>query len=78
MVKYEELTHEDKLSALDEVFEVMNPTELEQINALCGQLLIEVLQDIRIRVGDWMAGGGDADDPYIHQQLRYARKFVKE
>jgi hypothetical protein len=30
------------------------------------------------RTGDWLASGGKEVDPYIYQQLRYAKRFVRE
>ncbi|WP_421103131.1 DUF6877 family protein [Sporosarcina psychrophila] len=45
---------------------------------LLQQLPFGVLKDIERRTGDWMWSGGNEDDPYIHQQLRYAKRFVKE
>lgn len=36
-----------------------------------------VLQDINQRVGDWLATGGNENDPYIEQQLRFAKHFLK-
>lgn len=52
-------------------------TALEQINALSGHLPAWVLEDLRIRIGDWMTGGGGPDDPYIHQQLRFAKNVIR-
>jgi len=49
----------------------MNP--LEEINKLAHLLPLEVLQDIDKRVTDWLAAGGEDNDSYIKQQLRYAR-----
>lgn len=51
---------------------------MEKIIRLAPQLLLEVLQDINQRIGDWLASGGNEDDPYIEQQYRYAKRFVKE
>lgn len=53
-------------------------TAYQQIIKLLPQLPFEVLKDIERRTGDWMWSGGKEDDPYIHQQLRYAKRFVKE
>lgn len=50
----------------------------EKIIKIAKQLPFEVLKDVERRTGDWLAGGGKEDDPYIHQQLRYARRFVEE
>lgn len=52
-------------------------TALEQIDALAGQLPAWVLQDLRIRIGDWMTSGGGPDDDYIHQQLRFAKNVIR-
>ncbi|MBG9603935.1 DUF6877 family protein [Cytobacillus firmus] len=54
--------------------EKMNP--LEEINKIAHKLPLEVLADINQRIGDWLAGGGKEDDPYIEQQLRFAKQFV--
>ncbi|MEK3935950.1 DUF6877 family protein [Sporosarcina sp. FSL W7-1349] len=53
----------------------MNP--IQEISKLSNQIPIEALQDINSRVTDWIAGGGNHDDPYIHQQLRYAKKLAR-
>lgn len=34
------------------------------------------LRDINQRIRDHLASGGKDDDPYIYQQLRYAKRFV--
>ncbi|MDA1958535.1 hypothetical protein PDK43_00535 [Bacillus cereus group sp. BcHK10] len=52
-------------------------TYLEQINKITSQLPLVVLQDIDQRVGDWLATGGNEDDPYIGQQLRFAENYLK-
>jgi len=52
-------------------------TAMEQINRLANQLPLVVLQDIYKRTTDWLASGGDADDPYIHQQLRFAENVIR-
>lgn len=51
---------------------------IQEIAKIAHKLPIEAIQDINQRIGDWMASGGKEDDPYIHQQLRYAKRFVKE
>lgn len=51
---------------------------LEEINKIAHRLPPLVLQDINQRIGDWLATGGNDDDPYIEQQLRFARRFVKD
>ena len=52
----------------------MNP--LQQIINISHELPFGVLQDINQRIGDWLAMGGKDDDPYIEQQLRFAKRFV--
>lgn len=52
-------------------------TALEKISSIAHLLPLEVLKDINQRCMDWMAPGGKEDDPYIHQQLRFAKRFVK-
>ncbi len=53
-------------------------TALEEIASIAHLLPLEVLQDVNQRCMDWMAPGGKEDDPYIHQQLRFARRFLKK
>lgn len=53
-------------------------TALEEIGKIANLLPLPVLIDINNRCGDWLADGGKEDDPYIQQQLRYARHFVQE
>ncbi|WP_278250690.1 DUF6877 family protein [Pseudogracilibacillus auburnensis] len=38
---------------------------IQEINKLANQLPLEILQDINKRITDWLATGGNADDPYI-------------
>lgn len=52
-------------------------TALDKINRLSHQLPLVALQDIHKRITDWLAGGGDADDHYIHQQLRFAENVIR-
>lgn len=51
---------------------------LEEINSIAHKLPFEVLKDIDGRIRDWLASGGPEDHPYIEQQLRFARHYVKE
>lgn len=51
---------------------------MDEILKISGQLPSIVLEDINKRIGDWMAMGGNYTDPYIEQQLRFARGFVKD
>lgn len=46
---------------------------IKEIAKIAHNLPIEALQDINQRIGHWLASGGKDDDPYIHQQLRYAK-----
>jgi hypothetical protein len=54
----------------------MNESPMQEIVKISGKLPLSVLQDINQRIGDWLAMGGKEDDPYIEQQLRFARLFV--
>ncbi|GIN71160.1 hypothetical protein J14TS2_16350 [Bacillus sp. J14TS2] len=51
---------------------------LQEINQIASKLPLAVLMDINQRIGDWLASGGNEDDPYIEQQLRFAKRFVPE
>lgn len=53
-------------------------TAIEELNTIAGQLPTPVLKDIYKRIGDWLASGGGINDPYIEQQLRFAKRFVAE
>lgn len=50
---------------------------LQELNSIAHKLPLVVLQDVDKRIGDWLASGGKEDDPYIEQQLRFAKKFLK-
>ena len=54
----------------------MNP--INEISKISEHIPVAALQDIHARITDWLAGGGNHDDPYIYQQLRYAKRFLKE
>ncbi|MBK1678715.1 hypothetical protein CKO38_19180 [Rhodospirillum rubrum] len=54
------------------------PNPMDEILKISNQLPMVVLEDINKRIGDWLAMGGQDSDPYIEQQLRFARRFVKE
>lgn len=49
---------------------------LEEILKIADKIPLIVLADIEKRIGDWLASGGNEDDPYIEQQLRFAKRFV--
>lgn len=53
-------------------------TAMDEINSIAHRLPRVVLEDINKRITDWVSTGGQPDDPYIHQQLRFARRFVEE
>ena len=36
---------------------------------------LPVLMDINTRITDWLAGGGNPNDDYIKQQVRYAKNI---
>lgn len=50
---------------------------MEEIALIAHQLPTPVLMDINQRIGDWLASGGKETDPYIEQQLRFAKRFVE-
>ncbi|MCZ1267500.1 DUF6877 family protein [Paenibacillus tundrae] len=51
---------------------------MQEIVLLSHKLPSIVLKDINQRIGDWLASGGEETDPYIEQQLRFARRFISE
>ena len=36
-----------------------------------------VALDVMIRINDWITSGGQLDDSYIKQQLKFASQFIK-
>lgn len=52
-------------------------TALQQIEVIAHELPYEALLDIHKRIGDWLDSGGGPDDPYIHQQLRFAKNVIR-
>ncbi|MFC4403297.1 DUF6877 family protein [Gracilibacillus xinjiangensis] len=50
---------------------------LAEISKIAHKLPIIVIQDINQRIGDWLTSGGNEDDPYIEQQLKFAKQFIK-
>lgn len=40
-------------------------------------LPVEIIKDIDKRVTDWLATGGNEDDPYVRQQFKYAENFLR-
>lgn len=55
----------------------MSKSALQEIHEIAHQLPTTVLADIDKRIGDWLVSGGNEDDPYIEQQLRFAKYFIK-
>lgn len=53
-------------------------TAMDELASISHLLPLPVLQDVDKRCGDWLAVGGGHDDPYIHQQLRFAKRFAKK
>lgn len=47
-----------------------------EINRLQDKLPLHVVQDLHKRIADWLASGGEYDDPYMHQQVRYAQEVA--
>ena len=52
-------------------------TYLGEIAQIFDQLPLVVSTDVMKRCGDWLASGGKENDPYIKQQLEYAKKMIK-
>ena len=44
-----------------------------EITKIAEHIPLFALQDIHQRIGDHLGSGGKEDDPYIYQQLRYAK-----
>ena len=53
-------------------------TAMEELASISHLLPLPVLQDVDKRCGDWLATGGGPDDPYIHQQVSFAKRFVQK
>lgn len=54
--------------------EIKNETRMstaEQISALSHKMPIQVLHDVMHRIDSWLSSGGNHEDEYIKQQLRY-------
>jgi hypothetical protein len=50
---------------------------IQEIYAIGEKLPPEVLMDIDNRIADWLMSGGNDDDPYVWQQLRYAKNILR-
>ncbi|MEK4025807.1 DUF6877 family protein [Sporosarcina sp. FSL W7-1283] len=55
----------------------MKTNPIYEISRLADELPLEVLQDMHARMADWLASGGNYDDPYMFEQLRYAENVVR-
>ena len=40
-------------------------------------IALKVLMDVNLRITDWRSSGGNDDDAYIEQQVRYAENVAK-
>lgn len=47
------------------------------LEKLPDSIAMPALKDITNRISDWLSAGGNADDPYIAQQVRYAENLAK-
>ncbi|MFJ8100387.1 DUF6877 family protein [Lysinibacillus sp. NPDC096212] len=47
---------------------------LYELHQIACELPLNVLSDVKQRIGDWLASGGKETDPYIKQQVAYAQK----
>ncbi|MBU8567615.1 hypothetical protein KM914_14420 [Virgibacillus pantothenticus] len=52
----------------------MNP--IEELHQIAHLVPMQVLMDIDKRITDWIAAGGNENDPYIEQQVSFAKRFV--
>lgn len=57
------------MSYANEILEALHGVP-EDIKTVC-------LMDINRRISDWMASGGKENDPYIYQQVRFAKNVAK-
>ncbi|MGE6602272.1 DUF6877 family protein [Lysinibacillus fusiformis] len=51
-----------------------NVRPLYELHQIAYELPLNVLSDVKQRIGDWLASGGKETDPYIRQQVAYAQK----
>lgn len=54
----------------------MAENPMREIAKISHKLPLVVLEDINFRISSWLAGGGKETDPYIHQQLQFARNVL--
>ncbi|WP_170953305.1 DUF6877 family protein [Bacillus thuringiensis] len=52
-------------------------TYLQQINEMASKLPLSVLQDINNRIRDLIVSGGEENDEYVGQQLKFAQNYLK-
>lgn len=50
---------------------------LYELHQIACELPLTVLSDVKQRIGDWLASGGKETDPYIRQQIAYAKKVYQ-
>ena len=50
---------------------------LDEFYRLVMHLPTELADDTSSRVSDWIVSGGQADDPYIKQQLNFVKRYIK-
>lgn len=50
---------------------------LSALENVSNDISIKVLADVNQRINDWLASGGEDDDPYIKQQVRFAENIAK-
>ncbi len=50
---------------------------LYELHQIACELPLNVLSDVKQRIGDWLASGGQETDPYIKQQVAYAQKVYQ-
>lgn len=55
----------------------MNKLPVDRLAELAPRLPDEVMNDIRIRMGDWLVSGGSQNDPYMWQQVRFAENWIE-
>lgn len=47
------------------------------VDKLPPNVALKVIVDVNDRITDWIASGGNEDDPYIEQQVRYAENVAE-
>lgn len=54
-----------------------NISPLYELHQIACELPLNVLLDVKQRIGDWLASGGKETDPYVRQQVAFAKKVCK-